>query len=766
MLIYVLLIFFIILLISSYFSTKKDIIHPVFIFNLMFLISIGCAIYNIDRWNIDISNMTFLLLVLMAIEFNILSYIIMKYYEPKKENITDVKMKSIKIEKSQMTFVIIFDIIYIALIVYFVGQIALRFGNVSSYSEALKIYKANVIYKANASLPIVVRIANKFVIGFSYIFMFAAIYNFVYVKYTKRRYKIRNFIIYMIPTFLYAISLLLQSSRGMILRMICSGAIIYIILWYRKNKYIVHVRMKYILGIFAAGIVTLVSFYLVSGLIGRSVLNSNVTEYVTMYGGGSIQLLDMYMDNQPEKSNLVGRETFWGVYRFLADYKLIKISPKPTGSLEWRESNDYMIGNVYTAYRRWYQDFGIVGCAIILGIVCLFFNIYYLKLKECRESNKYNLLLLLYSYLFYHLILISIDCRIFDEIIPASISQFIVTLLIYYIFIYNSFENNELLESHITVKETKNMNYEDALEELNKDYLNLYDSEEYRVGRKFLIIKYYLKKFKFVTLFKKIYRSKMKNKNSIKNNFDNDTLFKDNQIYIENSYNGEKVAIYTVNIGGYDTVLQPIIKSENVDYFYVSDKKPSNLGKWEWIDANKFIKDLDTTNVKKARYIKTHPHLIFKDYKYSIFIDGNIRTVVDISKFVNNINKKTKIAIHPHPYRECIYDEAINCKRSGKGNNKEIDKQIETYRNEGMPEKYGLFETNVVVREHNNELCKKIMEDWWNEIFTKSERDQLSLTYVLWKNKLKSNDIGIICDSIKNNYGLQVLNHLDEYKKK
>ena len=36
------------------------------------------------------------------------------------------------------------------------------------------------------------------------------------------------------------------------------------------------------------------------------------------------------------------------------------------------------------------------------------------------------------------------------------------------------------------------------LEEMNKEYLNIYNSKEYRIGRKFLIIKDYLKKFKLI----------------------------------------------------------------------------------------------------------------------------------------------------------------------------------------------------------------------------------------------------------------------------
>ena len=309
--------------------------------------------------------------------------------------------------------------------------------------------------------------------------------------------------------------------------------------------------------------------------------------------------------------------------------------------------------------------------------------------------------------------------------------------------------------------------YKKSLLELNKEYKELYSSKEYRLGRKFLQITYYLKRFQFIKLIKRIYRSKQKEKNSIVDNLNNNNIFKNNErnLFNEDISLNDKIAIYTVNIGGYDRLLQPIYVNQNVDFYIVSDKKPEYLGKWKWIDANNYCGNMNLSNVKKARYIKTHPHQIFPQYKYSIFIDGNIRCVADISEFIKKINIKTKIAIHPHPYRDCIYKEAICCKNSGKGNYDAIARQIHEYKLEGMPEHFGLFETNVVVREHNDEKCKKIMEDWWTEIKNKSERDQISFTYVLWKNNYVANDIGNICDTIKNNNYIQLVDHLDDYEK-
>ncbi len=305
------------------------------------------------------------------------------------------------------------------------------------------------------------------------------------------------------------------------------------------------------------------------------------------------------------------------------------------------------------------------------------------------------------------------------------------------------------------------------LEILNQEYKALVNSKEYTTGRTVLKIRYYLKRFKFITLLKLLLNSRYKKKYVFnKDNYANDKLFINNEDNMIKEYDkNERLAIYTVIIGKYDNLTQPLFTSDKVDYYVVSDIKPNNLGVWKWIDANQFLPNIELTNVKKARFIKTHPHLIFKDYKYSMFIDGNIRCITDVTSFIERINNKTKMAIHLHPYRDCIYKEAVSCKYTKKGNYETIKKQIIEYQNEGMPSEFGLFETGVIVREHNDPVCIDIMEAWWNEICNKSERDQLSLTYVLWKRGFVSNDIGIIYETIKDNPKLLLVNHVQIYDK-
>ena len=50
--------------------------------------------------------------------------------------------------------------------------------------------------------------------------------------------------------------------------------------------------------------------------------------------------------------------------------------------------------------------------------------------------------------------------------------------------------------------------------------------------------------------------------------------------------------------------------------------------------------------VKQQRYIKTHPHEFFKEYDYSIWIDGNMEILSDPASL---IDKNYIIEIPRHP---------------------------------------------------------------------------------------------------------------------
>lgn len=207
-----------------------------------------------------------------------------------------------------------------------------------------------------------------------------------------------------------------------------------------------------------------------------------------------------------------------------------------------------------------------------------------------------------------------------------------------------------------------------------------------------------------------------------------------------NVYDNIKIAIYTVSTGKYDDLKEPIYVDKNIDYFVFceQDVKPDSV--WKKIKIPDNLKQMPSLN--QARYIKTHPHEFFKEYDYSMFIDGNIRITCDVKPlFYTMIESNKLMAIHKHQVRNCIYEEAKAIYAAGKSTKKDLFLQMNKYKKDGFPPKMGLFETNVVIRKHNDEVCRKIMDDWWNEISLWTKRDQLSFTYSLWKNNKTAEDV-------------------------
>ena len=57
-------------------------------------------------------------------------------------------------------------------------------------------------------------------------------------------------------------------------------------------------------------------------------------------------------------------------------------------------------------------------------------------------------------------------------------------------------------------------------------------------------------------------------------------------------------------------------------------------------------------------------------------------------------------------------------------------RQVDLIRRAGFPAKNGLFESNIMYREHHDDRVIAVMNDWWWWVENYSRRDQLSLPYV------------------------------------
>ena len=299
-----------------------------------------------------------------------------------------------------------------------------------------------------------------------------------------------------------------------------------------------------------------------------------------------------------------------------------------------------------------------------------------------------------------------------------------------------------------------------VIEERNKEILDLLSSEYYLQGKKYVKFKKMLKHGKFLTIIKKIIYQK-KYKKNMPSTIDNDeSNLTCNEEFINNSK--IKIAVYTCVTGKYDYNQKIMFKESCCDYFYYTDddKQKDDNPYWTIKKIDKKIIQKYKNNIDINRYLKMHPHLLFGDrYDYSIYIDGNIEIESILSDLIDRVQEKG-IAFHNHNSRECIFDEGKMCINSGKGNKEKISETLNKYREEGMPENYGLLECNVIVTNLKNNYSKKILSEWWDE-FYKSQcyRDQLILPYIIWRNGDTIQDYGTLGHNVYRNAKFKIINH-------
>lgn len=193
-----------------------------------------------------------------------------------------------------------------------------------------------------------------------------------------------------------------------------------------------------------------------------------------------------------------------------------------------------------------------------------------------------------------------------------------------------------------------------------------------------------------------------------------------------------KFVVYTALFGDYDDLIEPKEKFEGCDFICFTDQK--NLKSYIW--EIRLVNECDLPPNMMNRKYKILPHLFLGEYERSLYVDANIAILGNPLELAEKYLIKYHCAIPKHPDRKCVYDEAPLLIRSGRASFLEVFKQLYFYYKEGYVLQNNFTENNILFRNHNSNICISIMEKWWSQINTYTQRDQLSLGYVLWKEKV------------------------------
>lgn len=219
-----------------------------------------------------------------------------------------------------------------------------------------------------------------------------------------------------------------------------------------------------------------------------------------------------------------------------------------------------------------------------------------------------------------------------------------------------------------------------------------------------------------------------------------------------------KCVIYTALTGGYDNLIQPKSIAKDFDYIcFTNNDMGAKVGAWNIQRIPYITDDLQ----RLSRFPKMHPHILLADYDYSLYIDANV--CIENDDFYDIIRRKIKegamLSGVKHPLRDDVYEEFwyVWILRKEK-NLKVMRKEYQFLLGQGFPRKYGMYEANIILRNHHDATVIKQCEEWWHLVNLMSKRDQLSYSYTLWKYHIPF-DFMFIPGAKRENLFYSVVNH-------
>jgi hypothetical protein len=171
--------------------------------------------------------------------------------------------------------------------------------------------------------------------------------------------------------------------------------------------------------------------------------------------------------------------------------------------------------------------------------------------------------------------------------------------------------------------------------------------------------------------------------------------------------------------------------SPDTDFVCFSDV-PLERSDWE-------IRPIEApTGLTPRMQAKFHKLFPPKEYAWSVWMDGShvLNTAESSIRMVDEmITASTSgFGLHMHPRLDCVYAEGqdvlSHALLRSKRRAQPIAEQLQHYRREGHPEHWGLWACGSICR-NQSPLVQRAMKLWWNELLTWSERDQISLPFVM-----------------------------------
>ncbi len=411
----------IILLMISFYAEHGDILEPSVIINASFLLCVFLAALYTDVWDLPMHLNTCLIII-----GNILIFTIGTYLGHRAVNgCNNIRYDDVgRIYSFEVTWnIILYIVLFLLIILYFnykeLISVAQLQGDNVNFSQILST-AINKLQHGEAAFSRWYNYRYTLAKCIAYVSLFSFLYNMILSK----RYSIK----FLGPVIIYIPIIVCTAGRQDLVYLFIFFLVTSIFLYQYQYSFNNRAMIKvlYILGI--CFVMFVILFYAGGLVSGKIALGTNPTRVLAHYAGTNISAFDVFVNNITiVESRYYGELTLVGPYNNLRSMGFDL--PVNYGYIDQFTQFDGITTNVYTALRRYIEDYGYVGCAAIMFILGFLYSFWYNYLKRVL-FNPFNLIL--YSTFCYPIFLLCREERFLTSIPSTTTVYMIISMAVIY----------------------------------------------------------------------------------------------------------------------------------------------------------------------------------------------------------------------------------------------------------------------------------------------------------------------------------------------
>lgn len=415
----------ILLSLMCYVLSRKVLLTPQFGLITCFIPQAIYALFYVKVWNLDFSFETMFVLFGGTAYFAFISMLLQNLFIRYRKKHpyayivgTEIEKKEIYIEKWKLVTLLIVQIIVLFLFIGYLNHLGRNtlVENIVYYNNINKF--AEVEDKAVIAIPRYINWSYMFCTTSSFLCVYILIHSLI-LKYKQHRLLLCLNIL--VSIILYA----MKGGRFPIIALLISIVAMAYFISGRLNRWERSMKPKTILKCIIFFALIVFSFQAVGGILGRASSRS-FTDYLSIYLSAQLKNLDIFIRKGAFGCDISNWQTLISLVNFIGRF----INPQwvHTYDQPFLSVNGKALGNVYTIFYWYLYDGGYIAVIIFLSILAITSQYFFQRAAYKRQKDSVNMNVIIYSYLFYAIVLSFFCERYFMALFSIGFVQMTVSL--------------------------------------------------------------------------------------------------------------------------------------------------------------------------------------------------------------------------------------------------------------------------------------------------------------------------------------------------